>query len=141
MKKYLLAVLASVFIVFSVIAQGPVFLFEKNSAKQVYAADRLQKALKETNNGKLPASIPFEIKFSINSELGKEAFSIKTEASAISITGGDETGLIYGSLSIAEDLRNGVPLKKIKAKAESSKLPFRAIKYDMPWDTYRHSYA
>jgi hypothetical protein len=141
MKKYLLAVLASVFIVFSIMAQGPVILFENTSAKQVYAADRLQKALKETNNAKLPASIPFEIKFSINSELGKEAFSIKTEASAISITGGDETGLIYGSLSITEDLRNGVPLQKIKSKTELPKLPFRAIKYDMPWDTYRHSYA
>ena len=31
--------------------------------------------------------------------------------------------------------------KKIKSKAESPRLPFRAIKYDMPWDTYRHSYA
>jgi hypothetical protein len=141
MKKYLLAVLVFVFVVFSVVAQGPVILFENNSAKQVYAADRLQKALKETNYGKFPASIPFEIKFSINNELGKEAYSIKTAASAISITGGDETGFIYGSLSIAEDLRNGVPLQKIKSKAESPKLPFRAIKYDMPWDTYRHSYA
>lgn len=141
MKKNLLASILFVFIVFSAWSQGPAILFEKTSPKQAYAAGRLQNALKENNNGKLPATAPFEIRFSINNQLGKEAYSIKVEASSISITGGDETGLIYGSLSIAEDLGNEVALQKIKSKAESPKLPFRAIKYDMPWDTYRHSYA
>ena len=42
---------------------------------------------------------------------------------------------------MAEDLRNGVGIQNIKAKSEAPKLPFRAIKFDMPWDTYRHSYA
>jgi hypothetical protein len=141
MKKYLLAISASVLVVFSLLAQGPAILFEKSSPKQTYAAERLQKALKETSYGKLPPTVSFEIRFSISNQLGKEAYSIKSAGSAISITGGDETGLIYGSLSIAEELRNGITLQKIKSRSESPKLPFRAIKYDMPWDTYRHSYA
>jgi len=30
---------------------------------------------------------------------------------------------------------------KIKSKSETTRLHFRAIKFDLPWDTYRHSYA
>lgn len=49
--------------------------------------------------------------------------------------------MIYGSLSLEEDVRNGIPLQQIKSVSEKPKLPFRAIKFDLPWDTYRHSYA
>lgn len=55
--------------------------------------------------------------------------------------GGDERGLIYGCLSIAEDLIHGHTLAQIKNSQSKPFLPFRGIKYDLPWDTYRHSYA
>jgi hypothetical protein len=42
---------------------------------------------------------------------------------------------------LAEDIGNGIPLNNCKAKNEKPFLAFRAIKYDLPWDTYRHSYA
>jgi len=77
----------------------------------------------------------------LDSTTGSESFSISPQSSTIIIKGGDERGLIYGSLSIAEDLRNGIALKNIRAKKEKPYLPFRAIKFDLPWDTYRHSYA
>ena len=76
MKKYLLAVFVAILTVFSVYAQGPAILFEKTSPKQVYAAERLQRALKENNYGKLPAATPFEIRFTINNEMGKEALNL-----------------------------------------------------------------
>ena len=110
--------------------------YDKNSPQLAYAADKLQHELMKSK-----ANSSTSIKFSINKKLGNEAFSIEPNAREIIISGGDETGVMYGSLSVAEELRNGVPLGKIKAKNEAPKLPFRAIKYDMPWDTYRHSYA
>lgn len=70
-----------------------------------------------------------------------EAFSIIKDGNKISITGGDGRGVIYGAQSLAEDIRNGIPLNNIKDKSEFAKLPFRTIKYDLPWDTYRHSHA
>jgi hypothetical protein len=73
--------------------------------------------------------------------LVKEAFSITNDRQNIQVTGGNGRGLIYGSLSVAEDLGNGIQLKNIKAAAEKPNLPFRAIKYDLPWDSYRRSSA
>jgi hypothetical protein len=116
--------------------QGVTISYDKNSPQLAYAADKLQHELM-----KFKANSSASIKFSINKNLGNEAFSIEPNAGEIIISGGDETGVMYGSLSVAEELRNGVPLGKIKAKNEAPKLPFRAIKYDMSWDTYRHSYA
>jgi hypothetical protein len=43
--------------------------------------------------------------------------------------------LIYGALSVVEQLRNGVCLKDIKAHGEAAALPFRAIKFNLPWDS------
>ncbi|MEX2593169.1 MAG: hypothetical protein WD426_10360, partial [Anditalea sp.] len=70
-----------------------------------------------------------------------EAYSILPEGKKITVTGGDESGLIYGNLSLAEDLQNGISLHNIKAKSESPNLPFRAIKFNLPWDSYRQSEA
>src|SRR5438067_991936 len=81
-----------------------------------------------------------KINLDINPRLSKEAFSIIPLLNNINITGGDERGLIYGCYSLANDIRNGIPLKNCKAKNEKPFLPFRAIKFDLPWDTYRHSY-
>ena len=83
----------------------------------------------------------FRINLSLQASFGAESFSIKKEGQAIHVIGGDERGLIYGCESLAEDIRNGISLTNIKTKTEKPFLPFRGIKYDLPWDTYRHSYA
>lgn len=111
------------------------------SLQQHYIDSVLQAVLKQHGYKGGSASADFTIRFSVDNKLGKEAFSIQTASKQISIIGGDESGLIYGGLSIAEDLRNSIALKNIKARSEKPKLAFRAIKFDMPWDTYRHSYA
>ena len=57
------------------------------------------------------------------------------------IYGGDARGLIYGALALAEQLVNGINLEDIIASREKPHLAFRAIKYNLPWDTYRPSSA
>lgn len=76
-----------------------------------------------------------------NSQLGSEAYSIDKQTKQITITGGDGRGLIYGCLSVVEDVQNGVDLARLTVRREKPHLPFRAIKFDLPWDTYRHSDA
>ncbi|WP_026461576.1 glycoside hydrolase family 20 zincin-like fold domain-containing protein [Adhaeribacter aquaticus] len=124
------------------VAQKVKVVYNKALPQAGYAADRLQKALAKKgytlNNGSTDYTINLEIK---SGALGKEAYKITTENKKITITGGDATGLIYGSLAIAEDLGNGTALQNIKAASEKPNLPFRAIKFDLPWDTYRHSYS
>jgi hypothetical protein len=76
-----------------------------------------------------------------NQLLGHEAYSIERRGNQLIITGGDARGLIYGSLSVVEALQNGGSLQAIKSQSEKPHLALRAIKFDLPWDTYRHSAA
>jgi hypothetical protein len=73
--------------------------------------------------------------------LAPEAFAIIPESKVITVYGGDNRGLIYGALQLAQMLRDGTPLERIPAQEDQPTLEFRAIKYNLPWDTYRASSA
>ncbi len=82
------------------------------------------------------------VSLSVNdARLGEEAFSIEREGRHVSVYGGDGRGLVYGALSLADDLRSGIRLENIRPRTEAPDLPFRAIKHNLPWDTYRPSAA
>lgn len=115
--------------------------FNQTSRQQQYAASVLEKNLKSKGYAIKETSSGYAIDLAINTALGEEAFTIKPAGKTIAITGGDERGLIYGCLSLAEDIRNGIALQSCMAKTEKPFLLFRTIKYDLPWDTYRHSYG
>ena len=70
-----------------------------------------------------------------------ESYSVNRNNKNIIITGGDGTGILYGSYYIIEKLKNGCSINNVPSVEESPLLPFRAIKFDLPWDTYRHSYS
>ncbi len=125
----------------TVTSQTVAINFDKTSSQQRYAALQLENALKEKGYKLSLMPAAFQIDLSLLANLGTESFSIKKEKQIIHITGGDERGLIYGCLSLAEDIGNGISLNNCKTKNEKPFLAFRAIKYDLPWDTYRHSYA
>ena len=60
---------------------------------------------------------------------------VESHGKTIKLEGGDERGLLYGSFSLAKELANGVPLGQISDRSETPHLPFRAIKFNLPWDT------
>jgi hypothetical protein len=113
------------------------------SPQEVYAANVLKESLTKKgyiiNNN---SSSDYTVSLKLNAtSLGKEAYALTLEGKNITIEGGDGSGVIYGALSLAEDLANGIPFEKIKKRSEAPNLPFRGIKFDLPWDTYRHSYS
>jgi len=113
-----------------------------SSPQSDYAARMLRKALEEKGGSVVDQAAEFDIHLVIDTlRLSPEAFNIVSNKNQITITGGDSRGLIYGALAVAEDIRNGIRINEIKARKETAQLPFRAIKFDLPWDTYRHSYA
>jgi hypothetical protein len=126
-----------------VFAQKVQVQFDSASPQTRYAASILEKSLKE--KGYSPQEAPqaeYVVRLALNEgNLKSEAYAITRNGKQISVHGGDARGLIYGSLSLAEDLRNGIPLPKVIGRSEEPNLPFRAIKFNLPWDTYRHSYA
>lgn len=134
-KKSIVFITALLLIAGNCSAQS--FQYDTTSAQQRYAVMRLSEALKQDKS----ATVYTIRLISDSSAYAFESFSINRNSHTINIAGGSNRALIYGCLSVAEDLDNGITLKKIKPKNEKAFLPFRAIKYDLPWDTYRHSYA
>lgn len=142
MKKLFLLLCAALHITYSCFAQRITIQYDRMSAQQLYAAEMLKRTLLRNGYILNDAHPDYTVIFESNvSTLGKEAFTILPEGKKILIQGGDDTGVIYGSLSLIEDVRNGLSIPNIRKKSESPKLAFRGIKYDLPWDTYRHSYS
>lgn len=122
-------------------SQSVAISYDKTSPQQVYAATMLENTLRKEGY-KVNRAGEYLVRLSVNAKLlGNEAYSMVVQGKQIRITGGDARGVIYGTLSLAEDLRNGIGINKIKERAEKPGLALRAIKFDLPWDTYRHSYA
>ncbi|HSU29271.1 MAG TPA: hypothetical protein VLJ68_12880 [Chitinophagaceae bacterium] len=116
--------------------------FDIKSPPQVYAISTLMKTVDQRGDRFKKDHDGFVITLSINAkQLGPEAFEIKASWNKILVIGGDDRGVLYGTLAIAEDIRNGIEFEDIRSRKEKPFLPFRAIKFDLPWDTYRHSTA
>jgi hypothetical protein len=123
-------------------AQSVSLHYDTTTSQVNYAAKVLKKFLMKQGYSMQKAPADYSISLVMNPEkLKAEAYTVQPKNKSIIITGGDGSGIIYGSLSLVEDLRNGISLQNIKATSEAPRLPFRAIKFDLPWDTYRHSYA
>lgn len=134
-KKSIVFITALLLIAGNCSAQS--FQYDTTSAQQRYAVMRLSEALKQDKSATV-----YTIRLITDTlAYALESFSVNRDNHTMNIAGGSNRALIYGCLSVAEDLDNGITLKKIQPKNEKAFLPFRAIKYDLPWDTYRHSYA
>nr|AQQ75174.1 hypothetical protein [uncultured bacterium] len=111
------------------------------SPQSAYAVRKLDEVLTRKQYAIVDAQGDFQIVLSIDDHLGAETFSIAPRSKEIAIRGGDARGLIYGALALAEDIENGTKLQNVKASREQPRLAFRAIKFNLPWDTYRSSSA
>lgn len=137
--SFICALLGCISFAFS---QSVNIVYDKTSPQAKYAAETLGKNLTTSGYTLYAANTNIIITLLVNAkQLKEEAYTIHGNGKIITISGGDNRGLIYGSLSLAEEVRNGIRLETIKPRSESPHLIFRAIKFDLPWDTYRHSDA
>ena len=110
-------------------------LESKPTPQSAYAARKLGEALDTSSDG-------YTVTLKVSPKaLSPESFAIIPRGKIIAITGGDARGLIYGALALREQLRNGTPIGQVTAWREKPALPFRGIKFNTPWDTYRPSSA
>jgi Glycosyl hydrolase family 20, domain 2 len=125
-------------------ADSVAVLYRQATPQAAYAAAKLSAALVERGFtvGSQRAGKGRKLILSVRPEhLTPEEFSIKPSGNIITITGADNRGMIYGALALAELLRNGARLEDVKAMDERPSLQFRALKYNLPWSTYRPSSA
>ena len=119
-------------------------VYDQTSAQASYAARKLSEALKNQGHQLQTKHLGYDYLISLATHperLKPEAFSIIPQDKVISVLGGDNRGMIYGALALAEQLRNNTNIANITAEDQSPQLEFRGIKYNLPWETYRPSTA
>ncbi|MEM9261752.1 MAG: hypothetical protein AAGA62_19075, partial [Bacteroidota bacterium] len=78
------------------------------------------------------------VQFSLSEkELAKQAYQIEVWGNEISVRGGDERGLLYGGLEVAEQIELYGKVKNTKGKAFLAK---RGIKFNIPLDARTPGY-
>jgi hypothetical protein len=76
--------------------------------------------------------------FSDYKTITTEGFFIKKlSRNKVAVISSDRTGSMYGILDVAEQLQMGKAIGTIDEKSVNPKLPFRAIKFNLPWNSYR----
>jgi hypothetical protein len=118
--------------------------FDNSMPQAVYASRKLKEALAGNGYFVVEESLPdiYRISIAIDTiNLDDEAYSLLPQGKTIKITGGDKRGMIYGCLSLAEDIRNGISLGDLKPRGEKPHYLLRAIKHNTSWYSYRPSSA
>ena len=145
MKNPLILLLLLLLIPGTTFSQQVYLLYDESVPQAVYSGDRLGSALSDQGYSISTNRSEYDLLINIGVNevnLDPEAFEIIPEQDRfLTIYGGDEAGMVYGSLAVVEQLGTGVALQDIERFKESPKFPFRAIKHNMPWDTYRPSMA
>jgi len=80
------------------------------------------------------------IKSSIDTTLSsEEAYSIRQEGNIVNVIGGGTSGLVYGLYDVKEQLSKGIT--EISDIDQTPHYTFRALKFNLPWASYRRSEA
>lgn len=119
-----------------------VFIEYATSPQASYAAGKLEESLNAAGYNVVTdeSSDVYRIEINIDStSLQSEAYNLKPGGRTLRITGGDKRGMIYGCLSVAEDIKNGILLSEIKSRSEKPHYLLRAIKHNTSWYSYRPS--
>ncbi|MCB1124254.1 MAG: hypothetical protein KJT03_22070, partial [Verrucomicrobiae bacterium] len=104
---------------------------------QTYALNKLQVALSEAGHTAVSSQSAFEINFELGGDLERDAFAILATPHYLTLKAADGNGLLYGALDIVESIRSGTYLDQFSNKSESPANAFRAIKFNLPWRSYR----
>lgn len=118
-------------------------LFDHDDPQASYAAGQLTQTFSEHDFTVIQneSHAGRSVTLGLSEELGAEAFEIDVNSNKIVIYGGDDRGLIYGALALKEQIENGASWEEIRNETGKPHLEFRAIKFNLPWETYRPTSA
>jgi len=107
---------------------------DSSDAVQDYTLQRLEKAYAEHS-----AYPDTQIRFTVDKQVAAESYrnEVTHEPSGFSVTihGGDSRGILYGTTALLEQL--SVSPRSVVNCEETARLPFRALKFNLPWMSYR----
>jgi ribosome-associated translation inhibitor RaiA len=71
------------------------------------------------------------------SSIQKEGFEIAYRNKTLTISATDTAGAMYGALDVAEQIRMGKTWQTISSKKVNPHFTVRALKFNLPWSSYR----
>ncbi|MBQ3829823.1 MAG: hypothetical protein II813_02730 [Spirochaetales bacterium] len=111
-----------------------------NSPQAQFAAEEISKSLSESGIGISDENSQWTIRFAdIDSELGEQTYHIEVLGKIIEITGGDERGLMYGGLEVAEIIAL-YGIDTISEKTASPYVLHRGYMFNAPMDMRTPAY-
>lgn len=121
----------------------------KDSPMEVLGASQIETALQRLSLtpqvvDKSTATGQEQIKLNIvsptdDAEIKKEGFRISKTGSQYTVTAIDNTGAMYGLKDLAEQIQMQKGLYGIGEKVVNPRFQFRAIKFNLPWVSYREN--
>lgn len=107
--------------------------FAPSNLVQNYAATRLK------NEFDQHADYPHtKVRFNIDQTIARESYRTRVSSHGkelvVHIDAGDDDGVLYGAMDLLEQLRS---TRTVANKQESARFPFRALKFNLPWVSYR----
>ncbi|MFC1633734.1 hypothetical protein ACFL5Z_02740 [Planctomycetota bacterium] len=124
-------------------------IIDKNSPMEVFGASKIEAAinsvsLKPLVIDKSVATGKEHIKLSIvsptkDTDIRKEGFRISQTGDTYRVTAIDDSGAMYGLMDLAEQIEMQRGLGSIREKVVNPRFPFRAIKFNLPWVSYREN--
>jgi len=159
--KILFVIAACIVIILPVQAEVSI-AYRTDSAQLNFAVSRLAEALQKANETPLLYDLAdlshndiiivadeteavflpdTTMKQLINPLIKQEGFQIRKSRSGdkvtICIIARDETGAMYGTLDLTEQVQMKNGLREVKEKVTNPHFAFRAIKFNLPWSSYR----
>jgi hypothetical protein len=120
---------------------------DKNSPMEVFGASRIVAVLNNLNrantlidNSEETGNEYIQVKIVSQEEdleIKKEGFRIRKSGKSFTVSAIDETGAMYGLLDIAEQIQIKKGISGITEKLANPRFDFRAVKYNLPWVSYR----
>src|SRR6267142_3052265 len=119
--------------------------FDGNSQPLLFGVSRIEKALQKSgrsvNKVKINADLQ-DIEIVINiigadPKLRKEGYALSHTGGKLQITAIDPVGAMYGALDLAEQIIEGKTLEAVTDKEVNPHFTVRAIKFNLPWSSYR----
>ena len=106
-----------------------------------FSIDKIKESLSTRNYKVVDLKADYQIVFhDIDINLGEQSYSVSIDDNTIHIKAGDETGLMYGGLDVAEQI-DLYDINHIVEKNETPDLMYRGLKFNCPLDMRTPSYT
>lgn len=119
-------------------------IWDENSSysnQTEFAVNEIKTAFLKANVQYTKENPVWLIYLNLDESLTTQAYNISVSENTIKIFGGDSTGLMYGGLEVAEQIRINSDISKVISTEGSPDLLYRGIKFNLPLDMRTPSYT